>query len=134
VSRNAERSLYLDSSALVKLVVTEPESTALRAYLAGHPTLVSCTLARVEVVRAVARHGSHAVRTARALLDEVDLSQLDDELLDFAAELDGPVRSLDAVHLAAALELGEELDSLVTYDVQMSRAAESLGVAAVAPA
>ena len=75
-----------------------------------------------------------AVSRARRLLDRVDLIVLDDELLDLAAELDGPLRSLDAIHVAAALELGDRLEVLVTYDGQMRRAAEALGLPVASPA
>jgi len=125
--------VYLDASALVKLVVPESQSAALAAYVERRSPLSSCALARVEVVRAVSPHGEEPVRTARELLDEIDLIQLDDELLDLAAELQGPLRSLDAIHLAAALELGDALEAVVTYDGQMTRAAEVLGLMVVAP-
>ena len=126
--------MYLDASALVKLVVPESQSAALAAYVERRSPLSSCALARVEVVRAVSPHGEEEpVRTARELLDEIDLIQLDDELLDLAAELQGPLRSLDAIHLAAALELGDALEAVVTYDGQMTRAAEVLGLTVVAP-
>lgn len=125
---------YFDASALVKLVVPEPESAALADWVEGRSPMVSCTLARVEVVRAVRQHGSTAVRIARTLLDEIDLTQLDDELLDLAGELELQVCSLDAIHLAAALELGGTLDAVVTYDAQMARAATSLGLRVAAPA
>lgn len=133
MSTNADRALYLDSSALVKLVVVDPQSPALRAFVDGSLLLVSCALARVEVVRSVSRHGSETVRAARALLEEIDLTQLDAELLDLASSLEAPLRSLDAVHVAAALELGDELEALVTYDVQMQRSAASLGLPVVSP-
>jgi uncharacterized protein len=81
--------VYLDSSALVKLVVAERESAALRRYLRGEPHRASCALARVEVVRAVRPHGAAAMTRARRLLRRLDLLQLDDELLDAAAALDG---------------------------------------------
>ena len=125
--------MYLDASALVKLVVPESQSAALAAYVERRSPLSSCALARVEVVRAVSPHGEEPVRTARELLDEIDLIQLDDELLDLAAELQGPLRSLAAIHLAAALELGDALEAVVTYDGQMTRAAEVLGLMVVAP-
>jgi len=127
-------SAYFDASALVKLVVPERESSALASWVEGRSPLVSCTLARVEVVRAVRPHGSSAVRTARTLLDEMDLTHLDDELLDLAGELEPPLRSLDAIHLAAALELGDELEAVVTYDARMTRSAEALGLPVAAPA
>jgi predicted nucleic acid-binding protein len=133
VRRRSERAIYLDSSALVKLVVEERESVPLRSALDASKARVSCTLARVEVVRAVRAAAPRAVRAAWEVLDSVELVQLDDELLDLAAELEAPLRSLDAIHIAAALELGDELESLVTYDARMSRAAEALGLPVTSP-
>ena len=131
---SAETGLYLDASALVKLVVPEAETAPLAAFVERHIVLTSCSLARVEVVRAARPHGADAVATARALIAKLDLVQLDDELLNLAGDLVGPLRSLDAVHVAAALELGEGLGAFVTYDRQMTRAAESVGLPVVAPA
>jgi predicted nucleic acid-binding protein len=126
--------VYLDSSALVKLVIAEKESTALRRYLRSEPRRASCGLARVEVVRAVRPHGAAAVTRARQLLRRVDLIQLDDELLDEAAALDlDVVRSLDAIHLAAAQALADDLTAIVTYDERMTRAAGVLGLAVHTP-
>lgn len=123
---------YLDASALVKLVIRERESVPLERWL-GEADLVSCTLARTEVVRAVAPEGASARARARRLIDRIELIQLDDELLDHAGELEPPLRSLDAIHLAAALELGDELEAVVTYDARMSSAARELGLEVVAP-
>jgi predicted nucleic acid-binding protein len=132
---SAERQRYLDASAIVKLIVREPESEALDGWLGGgRHGIVSCALVRTEVVRAAAPRGPEAILRARRLLDRLDLIVLDDELLDLAVELVEPLRSLDAIHVAAALELGEELDAFVTYDRQMTRAAEALGLPVVAPA
>jgi len=126
--------VYLDSSALVKLVVTEPESAALQRELRGEPERTSCALARVEVVRAVRPHGAAAVARARRLLRRLDLVQLDEELLDVAAVLDGGVlRTLDAIHLATAQLLGDDLTSVITYDQRMTTAAEALGLTVSAP-
>jgi uncharacterized protein len=127
--------VYLDSSALVKLVVTEKESTALRRYLRREPRRVSCALARVEVVRAARPHGAAALTRARRLLRRLDLLQLDDELLDDAAALDGGIlRSLDAIHLASAQTLAGEISAVVTYDERMAAAAAVLGLPVAAPA
>lgn len=123
------RACYLDSSALVKLVVAEPESPALRRHLRRWRARASCGLARVEVVRAVRPHGPGAIDRARRLLGALDLLALDEELLDTAAMLDPlGVRSLDAIHLAAALRLGGALGELVTYDLRMAEAATTVGV------
>jgi predicted nucleic acid-binding protein len=126
--------IYLDSSALVKLVVREPESAALRGYLRADPERASCALARVEVIRAVRPQGPAAVARARRLLRRLDLLALDDELLDRAAALDRAVlRSLDAIHLAAAQTLTDAITAVVTYDHRMAAAAAALGLPVVAP-
>ena len=131
---SAEAAVYLDSSALVKLVVREAESSALRRYLRRRPRRVSCALARVEVIRAVRPQGPAARARARHVLERLSLLRLDDPLLDMAAKLDAPsLRSLDAIHLAAAQALGAELESLVTYDVRMTGAATDLGLRVASP-
>jgi predicted nucleic acid-binding protein len=126
--------LYLDSSALVKLVVREGETRHLLAFLKGRPQRVSSELARVEVVRAVRGNGPPAVRRARRLLQRMRLIRLDTALLDAAAEIDPLVlRSLDAFHLASAQALGSALGEVVTYDVRLADAARALGLTVAAP-
>ncbi|MGH9293640.1 MAG: PIN domain-containing protein [Acidimicrobiales bacterium] len=130
--------LYLDSSALVKLVQVEPESTGLRRYLRGSrgDRLVTSTLARVEVVRSVLPGGPAAVAKARRQLARLDQVALGEELLDRAATLvpDERLRSLDAIHLAAALLAGADLRAIVTYDHRMAEAASGLLIAVESPA
>lgn len=129
--------LYLDSSALVKLVKREAETAALRRYLRRHraDTRVTSALARVEVVRAVSAGGSPAVALARWQLTKVDQVNLGTELLDDAADLaSGSVlRSLDAIHLASARAVGTDLRAVVTYDLRMADAANALGLVVAAP-
>jgi predicted nucleic acid-binding protein len=126
--------VYLDSSAIVKLVVREAESAALRRYLRREPGRASCALARVEVLRAVGSHGTAVLARARRVLSRIDLVRIDDDLLDDAATLHaGVLRSLDAMHLAAARVFGDDLSTVVTYDDRMARAASLLGLAVVAP-
>lgn len=132
---SAEPATYLDASALVKLIVAEAESAALRGYLEERPRPVSSTLARVEVVRAARVRGPAAAAAARSLLDRLELLVMDDHLLDAAAELADPVlRSLDAIHVAAAATFAPELEALVTYDRRMADAARGAGLPVVAPA
>ncbi len=132
---NADPAVYLASSALVKLVVREPESAALAGHLRRRPARVSCALARVEVIRAVRSHGPPAVTRARQLLDRISLLRLDGVLLKDAAELEGAaLRSLDAIHLAAARTLGEGLGEVITYDQRMTQAARDMGLPLSAPA
>lgn len=132
--QTSAEATYLDSSALVKLVNVEPESETLREFLAGRSRQMSCSLARVEVVRAAARRGAEFVARAREVIESLELIRLDDELLDRAAELQ-PVtlRSLDAIHLAAAQTLGAALSEVITYDQRMATAARGLGLQVVAP-
>lgn len=126
--------IYLDSSALVKLVVREPESAALMRYIGQHSERASCALARTEVVRAVSAQGGRALARARKLLNRIDLVALDDELLDDAGLLGtGVLRSLDAIHLAAARSLGRDLIAVVTYDSRMAAAATALGLDVASP-
>jgi uncharacterized protein len=132
---SADSALYLDSSALVKLVIREPESDALIAHLRSHPKRASSALARVEVIRAVRPHGRPAIARARELLRRISLVRLDDALLDSAAELsDLTLRSLDAIHIAAAQALGPDLAHIVTYDRRMAAAAQGAGLKLTAPA
>ena len=128
--------VYPDSSALVKLVVTEPESAALRHYLVEHRERVSSALARVEVCRAVRRAGAseRTLRRAEQVLSRVGLVAVDEPLLRDAAALSPTgLRSLDAVHLATALSL-EGLDAVVTYDQRLDAAASEAGLAVESPA
>jgi len=132
---SADRAVYLDSSALVKLVVRERESAALAAYLATRPVRITSSLARVEVPRAVSRHGAQAVERAAKVIADVRLLALDDGTLDAAGALDvEALRSLDAIHVASAMALGGDLETLITYDERMTIAAERLGLRCGAPA
>ncbi len=125
---------YLDTSAFVKLVVAEPESAALRRYLSRWRKWAAASLLRTEAARALLAQGKEKVLEARARFADLDMIRLDDELLDAAGELDLPnLRSLDAIHLSAALALGDELDVLVSYDQRMVEAAQALGLTVAAP-
>jgi uncharacterized protein len=130
--------LYLDSSALVKLVQREPETVALRRFLQQHRAdeRVTSALARVEVVRSVLAGGPRAVAHARRQLARVYQVAIEVDLLDRAALLapGSLLRSLDAIHLATAQMLGSELRAVVTYDQRLAGAAGTLGMAVVAPA
>ncbi len=127
---------YLDTSALVKLVVAEPESTALRDYLRANAadTLFTAALARTELVRAVTGAGVRAIARARRILDDLDTINLTRGLLDTAADLrPAGLRTLDAIHLAAAQRAGTALRALLTYDARMAAAAADLGMVVEAP-
>ncbi len=132
---SAERGAwYLDASAIVKTVVAEPESRSLMRWLGERGEFVSSDLSRVEVIRAVRRADPEAVPRAREVLATLALIRLDEALLDAAATLEpAPLRSLDAIHLAAALAVGAALTGVVTFDRRMAEAARALGVRVEAP-
>lgn len=128
-------AVYVDTSALLKLVVSEPESAALRGFLEGSATAaVSSDLARTEVIRAVRRGAPEQVVTARAVLDSLVLLTVTTDTFEAAGRLDpSMLRLLDALHLAAALSLGDELEAMITYDERLAQACRANGVDVLAP-
>ena len=128
-------AFYVDTSALVKLVVAESETAALRSWLATDDRdLAACDLVRTELMRAVRRSVPDRVLQARAVLDSIILVEVGTTVFEEAGRLEPSLlRSLDAIHLAAALDLGDELEGLVTYDDRLASAAESNGVIVVSP-
>jgi predicted nucleic acid-binding protein len=132
---SAERATYVDSSALVKLAVREPESAALRRLLARRRLLVSSALARSEVMRALLPFGPEALRRGREVLARVELLRINHRILDAAGLLaPADLRSLDAIHLASAEQLGGDLRDFVTYDDRLASAAADRGMRVVRPA
>lgn len=126
--------VYLDSSAIVKLIVKEPESDALLGYLADHAARVSSALARTEVLRALIPAGSAALRRGEAVLESIELISVTDEVLVSAARLKpAALRSLDALHIATAALLGDDLEAVVTYDRRMAEGATLAGIRVDAP-
>ena len=128
--------VYLDSSALIKLVFEEPESAALERFLIEWPVRASSWLARVEVLRTARTvRDAIVVRHADDVLAAVDLIAPDARLLVEAAELEPfSLRALDAVHLATALSLQPDLAGVVVYDRRLSDAARAAGLTVWAPA
>ena len=130
---NAERLCYVDSSAIVKLVVREHESAALRRYLRGR-ALVSSALAGVEVARAVLPHGARTLRTAREVLSRIELVRINARVLSRAATMDpADLRTLDAIHLATASLFGDSLHRFVCYDGRLASAANAGNWTVVSP-
>lgn len=128
-------ALYLDSSAFVKVVVAEVESAALRRFLAANGARrVSSALLRAEALRAVGHLGPDALSAVREGVRRVDLITIDDRILDAAGILEPRVlRTLDAIHLATALAIGDDLDAVVTYDERMIEATRLLGLPTTSP-
>jgi predicted nucleic acid-binding protein len=131
-----EEALYLDSSAIVKLVLPEPETAALVSRLRHDPEVISSALARAEVLRALKRIKATPAtrRQAERVLARVALIRVDDWVLDHAVSMDPPeLRPLDAVHLATALGIGERLEALITYDSRLGDAAARAGLSVLVP-
>jgi uncharacterized protein len=125
---------YVDSSAIVKLAVREPQSDALRKHLRRRRPLISSALARAEVLRALLPGGEPALASGRRVLDRIDLVRVSDRVLNLAATLlPLELRSLDAIHLATATRLGADLNDIVTYDDRMAAAARSMGYRVTSP-
>lgn len=126
---------YLDTSALVKLVVVEAESEALSLWLRETERVpVACDLVRTELMRAVRRVAPELTSQAREVLDRLTLLNVTAATFESAGRLDPPaLRSLDALHLASALALGDDLDGLVTYDDRRADAARVHGIPVLAP-
>lgn len=125
---------YLDTSAFMKLVMPEPESAALRAHLRPARVRVSATLLRTEALRAATRGSPDRLPVVRRLLGGLILIDLGSDLLARAGTLAPPdLRSLDAIHVAAALSIGEDLGELVTYDARMAAAARAHGIIVASP-
>lgn len=121
--------VYLDSSAAVKLVVQEAESEALRAWLGPGRVLAASAVMRTEILRAVRLEEPGRIERARAALALFNLHAIDAEILEIAGGLDPPrLRSLDAIHLATALRLADELEAIVTYDRRMIEGTRLLGL------
>ncbi len=127
--------LYLDSSAIMKLVVPEPETGAVRELLRSWPERVSSVIAAIEVERAGRRVGGGAIRRARTVLSGIGLIELDDAVVRAAATLEpAGLRTLDAIHLASALSLGRELGALCAFDRRLGEAAVSKAIEVLSPA
>ena len=125
--------VYLDTSAFIKLVRSEAESSALRRDLAGRELLSSALLV-VEGRRAARRYGELASTRARAALTAITLLPMDELIIEAACELNpAGLRSLDALHLATVLSMREDLERLYCYDDRLSGAAQAHGIKVAQP-
>lgn len=126
---------YIDTSAFLKLIVKEVESAALAQRMRRWPDRASATLLRTEAARALRRSGNgEMLGQARRMMDAINLIRIDEPLLDRAGDLEPPgLRSLDAIHLAAALSVGPDLAAVVTYDERLAAAALAQGLQIEAP-
>jgi predicted nucleic acid-binding protein len=125
-------ALYLDSSALAKLVLHERETSALASFVEDR-TVTSSVVAYVELRRAARRYDRESATLG--LLTRIPGIELTDEVIDLAAEANPTsLSSLDAIHLASATWMGSQLDAFVAYDRRLAEAARAAGLEVVSPA
>jgi uncharacterized protein len=137
--------IYLDTSAILKLLRDEPETGALRTHLETHAEqdLVTSALATVETARALIASGAAAIAASAVPgSDRIDLGDgavipaiaIIEPVLDLARTLPPAVlRSLDAIHIATARFAGDELHHVITYDKRMTAAAKAAGLSTASP-
>lgn len=129
--------IYLDTSAVAKLFIAEEETSALREWMAKRrrPTLVSSALLAVELIRLLGKANPAAVAGAESFLStSVDLVDITSTLLSDATYVAPPaLRALDAIHLATAMDLGDAVDVMLTYDKQLAHAATAAGLTVAHP-
>jgi predicted nucleic acid-binding protein len=127
-------SVYVDTSALGRILLGAPESAAIRRDLARFDQRVSSRLLRIEIHRVALRET--LVDAVEPLLADISLIPLDEEiLLDAETIRPATVASLDAIHLATAVRVAEadELDALMTYDKRLADGAREHGLTVLSP-
>lgn len=126
--------LYLDSSAITKLIRFEAESTALRKFLKKE--LITSNLSKIEIYRACINYDKTLLVQADKVFNSFIFVDIDDRVINDSKKLvEIPfLRSLDAIHLATARGLIAFIDSVVTYDKKMLQAAAVLKLPTASPA
>lgn len=128
--------IYVDTSALVKLVVQEAETAALQKWMKSQEreTFFASQLVRIELVRSVVRTAPDRIERAREILAGLALVKIDDAIIEAAENLPPIVlRSLDAIHLATAHSLRTHVSAFATYDIRLAQAAKALGLNVASP-
>lgn len=126
--------IYLDVSALMTLVTQRANVAELDDFLLAHAEFrgATSTVGMIETVRNCDRVGNFPNLMGRLLCDYDEL-QVTAQVRDRPANLPGRLKALDAIHVATAESLGEDLAGFVTYDRQMAAVARSLGLPAASP-
>lgn len=127
--------IYLDTSAVLKLILVESGSAAAAAFVGDRTDFVSSALLAVEARRGALRNDPTVLPRVDLFLSRVDMVGISDAVIESASRLPDPtLRSLDAIHLATALLVRDELDVLLSYDERLLAAAEAHGIPVAAPA
>jgi uncharacterized protein len=127
--------IYVDTSALLKLLRPDEHSLAFASYVDGHADMVSSTLLAIELRRGVLRSAPRALPRVDLLLSRVELIGMEAPVVESASRLPDPMlRTLDAIHVATAVLLRDDIEALVSYDQRMLDAAASHGLPVASPA
>jgi predicted nucleic acid-binding protein len=126
-------SWYLDSSAILKLLIAEKESAALTGFI--NFTIKSSVLTRVEIIRTLHKIAPENTTDAKVILAGIDVTPLNSTVLNIAENFNSSItlRSLDAIHVATVLFLEKTVEGLITYDKQMIANAKLLGIKTISP-
>ncbi len=126
-------SWYIDSSALLKLLIVEKESAALTDFIDF--TIKSSVITRVEVIRTLHRIAPEKIAEAQIILAGTDLIPVNPAILNVAENFTPSItlKSLDALHVATVLFLNKSIEGVITYDRQMIKNAKELGIKVVSP-
>ena len=129
---------YVDSSAIVKLMWSEAESSALAEFVLSDErsakTLITSAVSRIEVLRATRRRDGSLLSRAREVLETFSEFEITEGIMETAAMVGSPnLRTLDAIHLATAMENASGMRALITYDTRLAQAARELGLPVASP-
>jgi predicted nucleic acid-binding protein len=125
---------YIDTSALIKLVVTEPETEALHSALQQYRHHFASDLIVIELLRSVRKQGSHLFESAKGVISGLALCPITRQVTALASTIDPPyLRSLDAIHLATAQLHAQHIEAFITYDRKLHTAAEAAGIKVLSP-
>lgn len=127
------RDIYIDSSAILKLIIREKESEAVISI--PRARFITSEISRVEVIRAILRYEPKALKNAEQVLRNLNFVKIDSQTLVQAERLPDRIslRALDAIHVAVASKMGLKINSVLTYDKQMAKAAKALGFEVLSP-
>lgn len=128
----AERMIYLDTSAAIKALIAEDDTKQVRALFGGDEQLISSRLLAVEL-HAVAQRRRLEADAVSELIDHVALVSLSDDVAERAIVLRSGLRTLDALHLATAIDIDDIVTAFAAYDIELRRAASRAGLPLWAP-
>ena len=129
---------YVDSSAIVKLIWSEAESRALAEFVLSDEraakTLITSAVSRTEVLRATRRRDESLLGRAREVLETFSEFEITDSIVETAAIVGSAhLRTLDAIHLATAMENASGMRALISYDTRLAQAAREVGLPVASP-